>query len=143
MSILRSGRLVLALLLAAAACLATPALAEEVNIYTTREPGLIQPLLDAFTEETGIKTNAVFVESGIAERLEAESVNSPADVVMVVDYGMLIDMVERGLTQAVELGDPERGRAGEPARAGGALVRAVDAGARDLRLEGPRQPKNR
>jgi iron(III) transport system substrate-binding protein len=28
---------------------AVPALAEEVNIYTTREPGLIQPILDAFT----------------------------------------------------------------------------------------------
>jgi iron(III) transport system substrate-binding protein len=81
-----------------------PALAadSEVNIYTTREPGLIQPLLDTFTQETGIRTNTVFVESGIAERLEAEGANSPADVVMVVDYGMLIDMVERGLTQAVD-----------------------------------------
>jgi len=98
-----SSRFSCALLFAAAACAAAPALAaEEVNIYTTREPGLIQPLLDTFTEETGIATNTVFVESGIAERLQAEGVNSPADIVMVVDYGMLIDMVERGLTQAVD-----------------------------------------
>jgi len=89
------------LLVAMAACAGSQALADEVNIYTTREPGLIQPLLDTFTEETGIRTNTVFVESGIAERLEAEGRNSPADIVMVVDYGMLIDMVERGLTQAV------------------------------------------
>jgi iron(III) transport system substrate-binding protein len=73
-----------------------------VNIYTTREPGLIQPLLDKFTEETGIATNSVFVESGIAERLAAEGENSPADIIMVVDYGMLIDMVQRGLTQPVK-----------------------------------------
>jgi iron(III) transport system substrate-binding protein len=98
----RSGHFGRALLFAAA-CAAAPALAaDEVNIYTTREPGLIQPLLDTFTEETGIATNTVFVESGIAERLQAEGVNSPADIVMVVDYGMLIDMVERGLTQAVD-----------------------------------------
>ncbi len=73
-----------------------------VNIYTTREPGLIQPLLDTFTKETGIETNSVFVESGIAERLAAEGENSPADIIMVVDYGMLIDMVQRGLTQPVD-----------------------------------------
>ncbi len=87
----------------AASAFAAPALAadNEVNIYTTREPGLVQPLLDLFTKETGIKTNAVFVESGIAERLEAEGENSPADVIMVVDYGMLLDMVKRGVTQPI------------------------------------------
>jgi iron(III) transport system substrate-binding protein len=84
------------------ATLAVPAFAQgEVNIYTTREPGLIQPLLDTFTKETGIKTNAIFVESGLAERLEAEGENSPADVITVVDYGNLIDMLERGLTQPI------------------------------------------
>jgi iron(III) transport system substrate-binding protein len=96
-----AGRAVLVAAIAAMAATAAEA-QDEVNIYTTREPGLIQPLLDKFTDETGIETNAVFVESGIAERLEAEGANSPADVVMVVDYGMLIDMVERGLTQPVE-----------------------------------------
>ena len=29
----------------------------EVNIYSYRQPELIQPLMDAFTKETGIKTN--------------------------------------------------------------------------------------
>jgi iron(III) transport system substrate-binding protein len=81
----------------------TPAFADgEVNIYTTREPGLIQPLLDTFSKETGIKTNAIFVESGLAERIEAEGANSPADLVSVVDYGNLIDLVDRGLTQPIE-----------------------------------------
>ncbi len=35
--------------------IATPALAQGdvVNVYSYREPGLIQPLLDRFTAETG------------------------------------------------------------------------------------------
>ena len=97
----RGGR---ALLLALTTLAAAPAFAQsgEVNVYTTREPGLIQPLLDAFTAETGVKANTIFVESGLAERLEAEGANSPADVISVVDYGVLGDLVGRGLTQPVE-----------------------------------------
>jgi iron(III) transport system substrate-binding protein len=86
-----------------AACLIGPLAAqaaEEVNVYTTREPGLAQPLFDRFSEETGIKVNTVFVEKGLAERVAAEGENSPADVLMVVDYGGLIDLTQRGLTQA-------------------------------------------
>jgi iron(III) transport system substrate-binding protein len=76
--------------------------ADEVNLYTTREPGLIQPLLDAFTEETGIDVNSIFVRDGLAERVAAEGRRSPADVLMTVDFGNLIDLVEKGLTQPVE-----------------------------------------
>jgi len=81
---------------------ATPASAQEVNLYTTREPGLIKPLLDAFTKSTGIKVNAIFVQSGLAERVAAEGTRSPADVLMTVDIGALIDLVEKGLTQPVK-----------------------------------------
>ncbi|MCC6981713.1 MAG: Fe(3+) ABC transporter substrate-binding protein [Bauldia sp.] len=75
---------------------------QEVNLYTTREPGLIQPLIDQFTAETGIRVNAVLVAQGLAERVAAEGANSPADVLMVVDYGGLVDLVDRGLTQPIE-----------------------------------------
>lgn len=71
----------------------------EVNLYTTREPGLIQPLLDKFTASTGIKVNTVFVRDGLAERVAAEGRRSPADVLMVVDIGNLVDLVDRGVTQ--------------------------------------------
>ena len=74
----------------------------EVNLYTTREPGLIQPLLDAFTDETGIKVNTVFLKDGLMERLGAEGQRSPADVMMTVDTGNLLDVVEAGYTQAVD-----------------------------------------
>jgi iron(III) transport system substrate-binding protein len=86
----------------ALAALALPALGQEVNVYTTREPSLIQPLLDAFTRDTGIKTKSIFVKAGLAERVKAEGVNSPADVLMTVDIGNLLDTVDLGVTQAVQ-----------------------------------------
>jgi iron(III) transport system substrate-binding protein len=78
------------------------AAAAEVNLYTTREPGLIQPLLDAFTAQSGVKVNTVFVKDGLAERVAAEGRRSPADVLMTVDIGNLIDLVDKDLVQPVK-----------------------------------------
>jgi iron(III) transport system substrate-binding protein len=76
--------------------------AGEVNLYTTREPALIQPLIDAFTrEQGGIKVNTVFIKDGLLERVRAEGARSPADVLMAVDIGNLIDLVGGGVTQPV------------------------------------------
>jgi len=55
------------------------ALAAEVNLYTTREPGLIQPLIDAFQTETGNTVNTIFLKDGLAERVASEGESSPAD----------------------------------------------------------------
>jgi iron(III) transport system substrate-binding protein len=90
-------------LLAAAIAAALPASAgaQEVNLYTTREPGLIQPLLDAFTKDTKVKVNSIFIKDGLAERVKAEGMNSPADVLMTVDIGNLFDTVDLGVTQAI------------------------------------------
>ena len=76
--------------------------AQEVNFYTTREPGLIRPLLDTFTAKTKIKVNTVFVKDGLAERVAAEGPRSPADVLMTVDFGNLVDLVDKGVTQPVK-----------------------------------------
>lgn len=84
------------------ALLSGAANAEEVNIYTTREPGLIQPLLDAFKASSGITVNTVFLKDGLAERVATEGENSPADILMTVDAGRLIDLTEKGLTQPVK-----------------------------------------
>lgn len=75
---------------------------EVVNIYTTREPALAKPLFDAFTEKTGVKVNSVFVKDGLAERVKAEGASSPADVLMTVDVGALIDLTDQGVTQSVK-----------------------------------------
>lgn len=93
------------LLLASAllAAYATPAMAEEsLTLYTTREPGLIQPLLDTFTKDSGVKVNTVFIKDGMLERVKAEGQNSPADLLMTVDIGNLVDLVEAGVTQPVK-----------------------------------------
>ena len=83
------------------AAIAVPALAE-VNIYTTRQPELIEPVMEAFTEETGIEVNLAFIDGGIVERLEAEGTRSPADLVMTVDIANLAQIAEAGVLQPVE-----------------------------------------
>ncbi|AAK86021.2 Fe(3+) ABC transporter substrate-binding protein [Agrobacterium fabrum] len=86
--------------------LAPAALAEgEVNVYSYRQPELIQPLLDAFTKETGIETNVLFLDKGLVERIQAEGVNSPADVLLTVDIARLVEAKEGKVTQPV-LADP-------------------------------------
>jgi iron(III) transport system substrate-binding protein len=82
--------------------MASPAAAQVVNVYTTREPGLLQPLADAFTKATGIKVQSIFVRDGLAERVAAEGAKSPADVLMTVDFGDVINLVGKGLTQPVQ-----------------------------------------
>jgi iron(III) transport system substrate-binding protein len=76
--------------------------AEEVNVYSYRQPTLIEPLFAGFTEETGIKVNVVFAKKGLAERLVNEGANSPADLVFTVDIGRLNEVVEKGVVQAVQ-----------------------------------------
>lgn len=87
-----------ALVLAALACV--PAQADgTVNIYTYRQPDLIKPVLDAFTAETGIQTQVLFLDKGLEERIAAEGENSPADVIMTVDISRLTAAKEKGITQ--------------------------------------------
>ncbi len=87
---------------ALAACvIAAPAIAEEVNIYSYRQPELIQPLVDAFTADTGITVNTVFLNKGLVERLTAEGDLSPADLIFTVDISRLVDAVDAGVTQPV------------------------------------------
>ena len=93
---------------ALAACVmaaAGPAIsAESLTLYTTREPGLIQPLIAAFSAQSKIQVNTVFVKDGLLERVKAEGARSPADVLMTVDVGNLLDLVEGGVTQPVKSG---------------------------------------
>lgn len=87
-----------------ASALIAPGLASaaELNLYTSREPKLVEPLLEAFTAETGITVTTVFLKDGLAERVAAEGEASPADVLMAVDAGNLADLADKGLTQAID-----------------------------------------
>ena len=69
-----------------------------VNIYSYSEPKLIEPLLQAFTAQTSIKTNVVFANTGLIERLAAEGRNSPADVILANESGLLMQAVAAGVT---------------------------------------------
>ncbi len=85
----------------AAGVTAMPALAD-VNIYTTRQPELIQPVMDAFTADTGIAVTLNFLSEGLVERLQAEGARSPADLVMTVDIANLQRIVDSGTLQPVD-----------------------------------------
>ena len=80
---------------------AAPALADEVNVYSYRQPELLAPLTEAFEKETGIRVNVAHMTKGMVERLQAEGKRSPADLVFTVDIARLEAIVEAGLTQPV------------------------------------------
>jgi iron(III) transport system substrate-binding protein len=81
---------------------ASPAWAGEVNVYSSRQPFLMKPLLEAFTEATGIEVNMAYMKKGMLERLKAEGANSPADAILTTDIGNLDNHAKAGLLQPVE-----------------------------------------
>lgn len=91
-----------AILATTALTVAAPALAGEVNVYSYRQPELIQPLIDGFQETTGHTANVVFIDKGITERLVAEGERSPADLIFTVDISRLAEAKEAGVLQPVE-----------------------------------------
>lgn len=96
------ARIIAGLIAGVAALSPAIAAASEVNIYSYRKEHLIRPLLDAFTEASGIKVNLI---SGKAEallvRLKSEGMNSPADVLLTVDAGRLIQAKKAGVLQPI------------------------------------------
>ena len=75
--------------------------ADEVNIYSLRQAFLIEPIMEKFTEETGIKVNILFSKKGLIERVKREGELSPADLVLTTDISRLVKLTEQDLTQAV------------------------------------------
>lgn len=75
--------------------------AEEVNVYSYRQPFLVEPMFKEFTKETGIKVNVKFAKKGLAEKLAQEGEYSPADVILTVDISRLAELSKKGLVQSV------------------------------------------
>src|SRR6185503_19490415 len=75
--------------------------AEEVNVYSYRQPELINPLFAEFTKQTGIEVRTIFAENGLIERMEQEGALSPADLLMTADVGRLVSGADKGLAQPV------------------------------------------
>ncbi|NDJ62386.1 MAG: extracellular solute-binding protein [Chloroflexi bacterium] len=85
----------------------TPSAAQDdpgvVNVYSARHYGALEAPFVAFTEMTGIE---VRVSQGspraLLERLRAEGEQTPADVFLAIDAGVLSLAAEEGLLQPVE-----------------------------------------
>lgn len=73
-----------------------------VNIYSFRQPFLIQPILEDFTKQTGIKTNVVFAKKGLIERVKREGKHSKADLVLTSNFSALIQLEDLKLTQTIK-----------------------------------------
>lgn len=75
----------------------------EVNLYSSRHYDTDERLYSDFEEQTGITINRI--EAGadeLIERLKAEGVNSPADVLITVDAGRIQRADDEGLFQPIE-----------------------------------------
>jgi len=75
---------------------------EEVNVYSYRQPFLVDPMFIEFTNDTGIKVNVKFAKKGLAEKLKQEGEYSPADVILTTDISRLAELVEKDVIQPVQ-----------------------------------------
>jgi len=96
-------RVLLALGLLALALPASAAPAEQVNVYSSRHDSKLAPLLDRFTEKTGIEVGLITGNSdAMIKRLEIEGERSPADMLVTVDVARLQRATEAGLFRSIE-----------------------------------------
>ena len=75
---------------------------DEVNVYSYRQPILINPFFDEFTKKTGIKVNVLHAKKGLLERVMSEGNNTPADLILTVDIARLNQFVENDLLASVD-----------------------------------------
>lgn len=78
-------------------------LADEITVYSARNEQLIKPLFDAYTRETGVQVRFITDKEGpLMERIRAEGVNTPADLLLTVDAGNLWQAANMGILQPVK-----------------------------------------
>ena len=76
-------------------------LSAELNVYSARKEALIKPILDEFSEATGVKVNLVTGGAdALISRMQSEGQFSPADVLITTDVGRLVRAKQLGVTQA-------------------------------------------
>ena len=75
----------------------------ELTVYTSRQPQLIEPIVEQFTNETGIKVNLLSGNAQeLMERINIEGEDSPADIFMTVDAGVLWQAAERDILAKID-----------------------------------------
>ncbi|MEE2698590.1 MAG: extracellular solute-binding protein [Pseudomonadota bacterium] len=77
--------------------------ASQLNIYSHRQPFLINPFLEAYKNKNpDLKINIIYSSKGLAQRLKAEGKRSPADVILTVDMARLNVFADKNLLQPIE-----------------------------------------
>lgn len=75
-----------------------PQLKNELVIYSARKEELIKPLLDQFTQKTGVAVKMLSDDAPkLLARIESEGPQSPADVLITVDVANLTIAKDKGL----------------------------------------------
>jgi iron(III) transport system substrate-binding protein len=80
---------------------AATAQVDEINLYSTREAPLMEPVIASFTAATGIKVNLTYVEDNLVKRATAEGDASPADVLLTIGLDKTSQFVTNGFTQTI------------------------------------------
>ncbi len=76
---------------------------EELTIYTSRQPQLLEPIIENFYIDTGIKVNLLSGNAQeLMERIDIEGDDSMADIFMTVDAGVLWQAAERNIFMKIE-----------------------------------------
>ena len=76
---------------------------EELTIYTSRQPQLLEPIIETFYQETGIKVNLLSGNAQeLMERIAIEGDESKADIFMTVDAGVLWQAAERDIFAEID-----------------------------------------
>ena len=77
-------------------------IAETIGIYTHRQPFLLEPILEAYTEKTGIGFETVYAPQGLATRIQTEGENTKADIVLTVDISRIKELADTNLLAPFE-----------------------------------------
>ena len=76
---------------------------EGLTIYTSRQPQLLEPIIETFYQETGIKVNLLSGNAQeLMERIAIEGDESKADIFMTVDAGVLWQAAERDIFAEID-----------------------------------------
>ncbi|WP_341719700.1 iron ABC transporter substrate-binding protein [Micromonospora sp. FIMYZ51] len=104
---------------------------KQITVYSGRNEQLVKPLLDKFTEQTGITVQARYASTAqLAAQLVEEGDKSPADVFFAQDAGALGTVAKRGMFST--LPEATTGKVPPTYRAGSGHWVGVSARARVL-----------
>jgi len=76
--------------------------ANELKIYSERQPLLIEPLLKEFEKDTGIKVEWIYSKKGLVQKIILEKNNPVADIFLSSDISRLIDISEAGASVKIQ-----------------------------------------